>query len=98
MIKELYSTGNDLIVLSVMLVFSPGMFASRSRDDCKVLCQTGNVFEVNKLLMLVHVSGGQTCAQVPVLACANWCFDRIVCLDTIVHIPQCFTSHLLTLL
>lgn len=47
MIKELYSAENDLMVLSVMLAFSPGMFVSRSPNYYKVLCQTGNVFKVN---------------------------------------------------
>lgn len=37
MIKELYTTENDLIVLSVMLVFRPGMFVSRSPDYYKII-------------------------------------------------------------
>lgn len=43
-IKELYSTENNLKVLSLMLVFSPGMFVSPCPVYYNVLCQTGNVF------------------------------------------------------
>lgn len=66
MITELCSPENDLILLSVMLVFSPGMFESRSPGYYKLLCQTGNG------------SVGQTHAEVPMSACANWCFDQYV--------------------
>lgn len=38
---------NDLIMLSVVLVFSSGMFVSHGPGYYKVICQAGNIFEGN---------------------------------------------------